>query len=89
VSPSLSKPLKQITQIKTKGCVKSMLRKGHELLLGEFYGWLEVFDISSATITHTGKIRDASDIHDIVAIDETQLLIASNIGILKCTKENY
>jgi hypothetical protein len=32
--------------------VNSILRKGNELLVGENSGWLEVFDISSATITH-------------------------------------
>jgi len=62
-----------------------MLRKSHELLLGGLYGWLEVFDMSSATITHTKFLSDT--ICDIVAINETHFLLASSIGILRTTKE--
>jgi hypothetical protein len=64
-----------------------MLRKGHELLLGEFNGWLEVFNITSATITHSQEIRVQTTIFDIIAIDETHLLLASSDGIFKSTKD--
>ena len=64
-----------------------MLRKGHVLLLGETNGWLEVFNMSSATITNTRKIRDGATIRDIVVVDETHLLLASSDGILKSTKD--
>ena len=64
-----------------------MLRKGHELLLGEIDGWLEVFNISSGTITHSQKSRAQTAIFDIVAVDETHLLLASSDGILKSTKD--
>jgi hypothetical protein len=54
------------------------VKKGHELLLGQEYGWLEVFDIGSATITHSWKIReDSCYIADILAIDKTHLLLAT------------
>jgi hypothetical protein len=54
------------------------VKKGHELLLGQSQGWLEVFDISSATITHSWKIRvGSSHIFDIEAIDDTRYLLAS------------
>jgi hypothetical protein len=53
----------------TKGAVMSMLRKDHELLLGGISGWLEVFNMSSATITNSRKIRANTDIYDILAID--------------------
>ena len=60
-----------------------ILRKGNELLLGQDGGWLEVFDISSATITHAWKIREGTTIWDIAAIDETRLFLAANEGLLK------
>ena len=63
------------------------MKKGHELLLGQDGGWLEVFEISSATITHSLKIREISSrILDILAIDETHLLVAYSEGILKINK---
>ena len=64
-----------------------MLGKGNELLIGGYNGWLEVFNIISGTITHSQKIRAQTTIYDIVAIDETHLLLASSDGILKSTKD--
>ena len=87
VTPSLANPLRKITEIKTKNSVRSMLRKGHGLLLGEYNGWLEVFNMSSATITQTRKIREGATIKDIVAIDESHFLLASDDGILKSTMD--
>jgi hypothetical protein len=68
--------------------VNKILRKGNELLLSQSCGWLEVFDISSATITHSWKIREGYiHIFDIVAIDKTHYLLATSEGILKFNKE--
>jgi len=66
--------------------VNKILRKGNELLLGQYDGWLEVFEISSATIIHAWKIREATTIWDIEAIDKTHLLLATSEGILKSSK---
>jgi hypothetical protein len=57
------------------------------LLLGGLHGWLEVFNMSSATITNSRKIREGAEICDIVAIDESQILLASSDGILKTTQD--
>jgi hypothetical protein len=87
VTPSLTNPLRQITEIKTEGWIKSMLRKDHELLLGGDEGWLEVFNMSSATITNSRQIIADRAIYDILAIDETHFLLVSYDGILKSTKD--
>ena len=55
-----------------------ILRNVNELLLGQQGGWLEVFDISSTTITRAWQIKEARMIWDIVAIDEAHLLLATN-----------
>jgi hypothetical protein len=47
------------------------------LLLGEAHGWLEVSDISSATITLTRQIKESASIYDILAIDDTHFLFAT------------
>jgi hypothetical protein len=59
------------------------LRKGHELLLVQIGGWLEVLEISSNTITHSQKIRDVNYILDIVVFDEAHFLLAASICLLK------
>jgi hypothetical protein len=63
--------------------VVKILRKVNELLLGQQGGWLEVFDISSTTITRVWQIKEAKMIWDIVAIDEAHLLLATNKDLLK------
>ena len=63
--------------------MNKILRKGNELLLCQEDGWLEVFEISSATITHAWKIKEATYIYDIVMIDESHLLLATNEDLLK------
>jgi hypothetical protein len=60
---------------------------GHELLLGEFYGYLEVFDIETSSITHTHKFTEGIHINDIIAIDDAHYLLAANGGLLKTTKD--
>jgi hypothetical protein len=67
--------------------VTIILRKGNELVLGEFDGWLEVFVISSATITHSRLIKEHAHINDIVAIGDSHFLLASEEGLLKSTKD--
>ena len=63
-----------------------ILRNGNELLLGQFDGWVEVFNISSTTITRAWQIKEATIIYDIVAIDEAHLLLATNEELLKTNK---
>ena len=62
-----------------------MLRVGHELLLGEKSGYLEVFDIKTSTITSYHKFAEVDYIHDIKPIDEANYLLATDNGILKTT----
>jgi hypothetical protein len=69
VTQSLFKPLTLLKKIQTAGICRKILRMGHELVLGGIKGSLEVFDISTATITHSCCIREDSNIFDIVAID--------------------
>ena len=66
-----------------------IFRNQHELLLGELHGWLEVLDVKNATITHSKRIFMLGHIHilDILAIDQTQFLLRSGIGLYKVTKE--
>ena len=60
---------------------------GHELILGELLGYLEVFDMKTSTITHTHKFAEGDDINDIVAIYDTNYLLAALEGLLKTTKD--
>jgi hypothetical protein len=45
ITTSLVQPLTPVTKITTKGWVYKVLSVGHSLILGEDYGYLEVFDI--------------------------------------------
>jgi hypothetical protein len=87
VPTSLTEPLTFVTEIQTKAKVFNIFRNGYELLLSESDGWLQVFDIASATISHTWQIKETYVIKAIVAIDKTQYLIASLEGLFKSTKE--
>jgi hypothetical protein len=53
VTDSMIQPLKLLTAIATKSSVLKMLKLGHELLLGQWMGYLEVFNIETSTITST------------------------------------
>ena len=53
VTSSLTQPLIPVKVIDTKGSIYKILRVGHELILGEREGWLEVFDIETSSVTHT------------------------------------
>ena len=63
------------------------MRNGNELLLGEDDGWLEVFDISSSTITNSCCVIKSDKISEIVAVDDTHFLLATGIGLFKTTKD--
>jgi hypothetical protein len=58
---SLTQPLTPVTQITTENCVYKLMRVvvGHELILGEHGGYLEVFDIETSKITHTHLFTEA------------------------------
>jgi hypothetical protein len=64
-----------------------MKRNENGLLLNELDKWLEIFNITSATITHTWNIKEANLIYDILAIDETHILIAVSSGLLKANNQ--
>ena len=84
---SLTEPLKFVTEIQTKSKVYHIFRNGHELLLSEYHGWLELFDIISATISHTWQLNEIHYIQAFEAIDKSKYLLASTRGLLKFTKE--
>jgi hypothetical protein len=64
-----------------------MKTNGHGLILNEMDKWLEIYNITSATITLTWNIKEANFIHDILAIDETHFLIADDSGLLKANNQ--
>jgi uncharacterized secreted protein with C-terminal beta-propeller domain len=62
VSPSLSKPLTPVANIKTERYVQKILRVGNELLLGHIEGYLQVVEMNTSKITHTHEFTQADDI---------------------------
>ena len=64
-----------------------MLRVGDELILGQYGGYLQVFDIKTSSITHTHQFTEGDHISDILAIDDTHYLLACKKGVLKTTKD--
>jgi hypothetical protein len=86
VTTSLSQPLVAAKVIYTILWVYIILRVGHELILGEVNGYLEVFDIETSSITHTHSFTETGNINDIIAIDGTHYLLAADKGLLKTSK---
>jgi hypothetical protein len=64
-----------------------MKRNVHGIILYEMDNWLEILNITSATITHTWKIKEANFISDTLVIDETYFLIAVSSGLLKANNQ--
>ena len=60
---------------------------GNQLLLGEFFGWLEVFDINNSNIISSHEFEEGRSIYDILAIDDTHYLLAADEGLLKTSKD--
>jgi hypothetical protein len=61
---------------------------GNQLLLGESIGYLEVFDINNSKIMSTHKFSEADNyINDIIAIDDTNYLLATAGGLLHTSKD--
>ena len=52
-----------------------MMNVGQELFLGENFGYFQVFDIQNLEITHTLELREIGDIFDIIAIEDSELLL--------------
>jgi hypothetical protein len=53
VTSSLTQPLVAAKVINTEQSVLKIFIVAHDLILGESYGFLEVFDIETSSITHT------------------------------------
>lgn len=85
VTTSLIEPLTPLTQIETKDWPNKLLKVGHEILMGESWGYLQVLDINTCNLTNTHYFKEGGSIHDIVPIDDTQYLLAAFSGILKIT----
>ena len=66
-----------------------MKKVGQELVLGEFDGYLQVFNIRKLEITHTQQFEEEiGRIYDIIAIENSQhLLLAGYRGLLKATQD--
>ena len=73
--------------VNTKAWVIKILRVGHELILGESGGVLEVFDINTLNITSSNRFLEGSGINDIIPIDDTHLMISTLKGLMKTTKD--
>ena len=67
--------------------VNKILRVSNQLLLGEYGGWLEVFDINNSNITSSHQFGEGSSIYDILAIDDTHYLLYAFNGLLKTSKD--
>ena len=61
------------------------MRVGKTLLLGENFGFLEIFDLKTRKITHKNEFHEGGEIIDIVAIDEERFMLATIKGLLKVT----
>jgi hypothetical protein len=48
---------------------------------------LEVFDIETSSITHTNRFPEGEVIFDILAINDTHYLLATEYGLLKTSKD--
>jgi hypothetical protein len=88
LNTSLTDPLTPAKVIDTEWTVYKILRVGNQLLLGEQWGWLEVFDINNSIITSSHRFKDGGGIFDILAIDDTHYLLAALDGLLKTTKDH-
>jgi hypothetical protein len=86
VTSSLTQPLIPGKVISTYDKTNKILRVGNELLLGQAWGLLQVFDIETSTFTSKHRFTEAGDIYDIIAIDETHYLLAADKGLFKTTK---
>jgi hypothetical protein len=73
--------------INIKDWLYKILRVNSELILGEGYGHLEVFDIENSSITSTHEFTEGGSISDIIAIDDTHYLLGGHRGLLKTTKD--
>ena len=56
------------------------------MLLGEGFGWLEVVDINTTTIKSAHKFTEGGSIYDMIAIDDSNYLLATYEGLLKTSK---
>ena len=63
-----------------------MMQVGQELMLGEWAGYLQVFDIENLVITNTQQFEETGLICDMIPIENSeQLLLAGWKGLLKAT----
>lgn len=87
LNSSESEPLQLVAQTYTIWEVSKILRVGKTLLLGENFGFLEIFDLKTRKITHKSEFDEGGEIIDMVAIDEERFMLATIKGLLKVTKD--
>ena len=57
------------------------------MLLGEWEGYLQVVNLTNLPITSTHKFNEGGDINDMLAIDDTNFLLATAQGLLRTTRD--
>ena len=57
------------------------------MLLGEWEGYLQVVNLGNLFITSTHKFNEGGDINDMLAIDDTNFLLATAQGLLRTTRD--
>ena len=87
MSTSNIEPLILVKKIQTSSRVIKFLRLRNELLLGLNNGSLQVFDITKCGIIHKHCFGKSNSIYDILVIDETHFLLATQYGLMKTTKD--
>ena len=65
-----------------------MMKQDKNIILGEWQGYLQVFDNEKLKITHTQRFEEIGPIFDFIAIEDSELLLlAGGRGLLKATKD--
>ena len=86
VDTSLKKPLRFVKKIETKATIYKIKRERQEILLGQYKGNFQVFDIDRQEITRSKLYKEVGSIYDILAMDDgAHFLLAAFAGISKIT----
>lgn len=67
--------------------MRKLIKVGQELIVGQQYGFLQVFDIENLKKPYTQEFNHLGDIYDITPIEQSELLLlAGEYGVLKVYK---
>ena len=76
-----------ITSVEIRAKTLKIVAFDKILLLGQFKGYLEVVDLNENKIVHTHEF-DCGDINDIIALSDSEFLLATDIGVMRTTKDS-